>query len=221
MSREVQNEDAAPVDEEVPAAGDATPEQDSRGQADDDQEETSSEEGIEGDAPVAEEPSELDKALAAAAESRDRYLRTAAELDNFRKRTVKIRAETRDDTLRDVLLQLAPMLDNFRRALGQETDDLAAFRQGIEILFKQFNEILAGYGLQEIEAEGQPFDPNLHEAMMQVPSPDHEPGTVMQEMEKGYKLNERVVRPARVVVSAASDDGDPDTDETGDSEAEA
>lgn len=148
-------------------------------------------------------PTELERALAAAEESQDRYLRTAAELDNFRKRTVRIRSETRDDTLRDVLLQVAPLLDNFRRALGQEAQDPASLRQGIEIIFQQFNDILAGYGLEEIAAQGQAFDPNLHEAMMQVPSEEHPPGTVMQEMEKGYRLNGRVVRPSRVVVSTA------------------
>ena len=158
---------------------------------------------------AAVEPTELERARAAAEESQGRYLRIAAELDNFRKRTVRIRSETRDDTLRDVLLQVAPLLDNFRRALGQESQDPAALRQGIEIIFRQFTDILAGYGLEEIEAEGQAFDPNQHEAMMQVPSEEHPPGTVMQEMEKGYRLNGRVVRPSRVVVSTAPVDGGP------------
>lgn len=166
---------------------------------------------------------QLAQARAEAADNHDRYLRAVAELDNFRKRTVRIRAETRDETIRDVLMQVAPLLDNFRRALGQDGDDLAAFRQGIEIIHKQFNDILAGYGLQEIEAQGQPFDPNLHEAMMQVPSDEHEPGMVMQEMEKGYRLNDRVVRPSRVIVSAAKvvqDEPGPE-DETDDNEGEA
>ena len=152
---------------------------------------------------------QLATARAEAEENRDRYLRAAAELDNYRKRTVRMRAETRDETLRDILLQVGPMLDNFRRAIGQETEDVAAFRQGIEIIFKQFTDILTGYGLVEIEAEGKPFDPNLHEAMMQVPTDEHPPGTVIQEMEKGYLLNDRVVRPARVVVSAAKVDEAP------------
>ena len=157
---------------------------------------------------------QLAAARAEAEENRDRYLRAAAELDNYRKRTVRMRAETRDETLRDVLLQVGPMLDNFRRALGQETDDVVAFRQGMDIIFRQFTDILTGYGLVEIDAEGKPFDPNLHEAMVQVPTDEHPPGTVIQEMEKGYLLNDRVVRPARVVVSAAKtadeDDGDGD-----------
>lgn len=146
---------------------------------------------------------QLSQARAEVEALRDRYLRSAAELDNFRKRTVKMRSETRDETVRDVLLQVAPLLDNFRRALNQDSSDPAIFRQGIEIILSQFNDVLKGFGLEEIRAEGQPFDPNLHEALLQVPTDEHPPGTVMQEMEKGYKLNDRVVRPARVVVSAA------------------
>jgi molecular chaperone GrpE len=179
-----------------------------------------------------EETSELDTLRAEALENRDRYLRAAAELDNFRKRTVKMRAETRDETLRNVLLEIGPMLDNFRRALGQQTDDVASFRQGMEIIFKQFNDILSGYGLVEIDAEGQPFDPNLHEALAQVASDEHPPGTVIQEMEKGYMLNDRVVRHARVVVStvkaqngasdaAAGDDGQADDDQQTDGDEQA
>ncbi|MDA0336284.1 MAG: nucleotide exchange factor GrpE [bacterium] len=155
--------------------------------------------------------SELEQARREAEENHDRYLRAAAELSNFRKRTVKMRTETRDDTLRDVLLQIGPMLDNFRRALGQDADEIVAFREGIQIIFKQFNEILSGYGLVEIDTEGKPFDPNLHEAIVQVPSEEYPPGTVIQEMEKGYMLNDRVLRPARVIVSAAKakDDTNP------------
>ena len=180
--------------------------------------------GAEEESPAAaEEPTELESARTEAAASQDRYLRAAAELDNFRKRTVKMRSETRDDTLRDVLLQVGPMLDNFRRALGQETEDVGSFRQGMEIIFKQFTDILGGYGLIEIEAEGQPFDPNLHEALVQVPSDEHPAGTVIQEMEKGYRLNDRVVRPSRVVVSAAKADSDQqvDSDQQADSDGKA
>jgi molecular chaperone GrpE len=149
---------------------------------------------------------ELAAARAEAASNYDRYLRAAAELDNYRKRTVRMRSEAREDTLRDVLLQIAPILDNLRRALGQETQDAAALKEGVELISGQFNEVLKGYGLAEIEAQGQPFDPNLHEALAEVPSDDHPPGTVMEETEKGYILNSKVVRPSRVVVSRASEE---------------
>lgn len=152
---------------------------------------------------------ELAQAKDEASANHERYLRAAAELENFRKRTVKMRADTRDETLRDVLAQVAPMLDNMRRALGQDVADGEAFKQGVELIFTQFQDILKGYGVEEIEAVGQPFDPNVHEAMLEVESKELPAGIVIEEMEKGYRLRERVMRPARVVVSkgAAEHDG--------------
>ena len=147
---------------------------------------------------------ELEAARAEAAANYDRYVRAVAELDNYRKRTVRMRAETRDETLRDVLLQVAPILDNLRRALHQETQEADALKQGIELICGQFNDVLKGYGLTEIESVGQPFDPEVHEALAEVPDDEQTPGTVIEEMEKGYKLNDKVVRYARVVVSKAS-----------------
>ena len=157
--------------------------------------------GEEGE--VASPEDELEAARAEAAANHDRYLRSVAELDNYRKRTVRMRTEAREDTLRDLLLQVAPVLDNLHRALNQQTQDADSLKQGVELICGQFNEVLKGYGLAEIEAVGQPFDPNLHEALAEVPSAEHEPGTVMEEMEKGYKLNDKVVRASRVVVSKA------------------
>ncbi len=157
--------------------------------------------GEEGE--VASPEDELEAARAEAAANYDRYLRSVAELDNYRKRTVRMRTEAREDTLRDLLLQVAPVLDNLHRALNQQTQDADSLKQGVELICGQFNEVLKGYGLAEIEAVGQSFDPNLHEALAEVPCAEHEPGTVMEEMEKGYKLNDKVVRPSRVVVSKA------------------
>ena len=147
---------------------------------------------------------ELEATRAEAAANYDRYVRAVAELDNYRKRTVRMRAETRDEVLRDILLQVAPILDNLRRALRQETQEAESLKQGVELICGQFNDVLKGYGLAEIEALGQPFDPEVHEALAEVPDDEHAPGTVIEEMEKGYKLNDKVVRYARVVVSKAS-----------------
>jgi molecular chaperone GrpE len=147
-------------------------------------------------------------ARAEAQENYDRFLRATAELDNYRKRTAKVRAETREEALRDVLLQIAPILDNMRRALAQENKDVDVFKQGVELIYSQFQETLKAYGLEEIEAVGQPFDPTLHEALMEIEHQEHPPGTVVEEMEKGYRLNSKVVRPARVIVSkAGGEDG--------------
>ena len=154
--------------------------------------------------PEADGLAELEAARAEAAANYDRYVRAVAELDNYRKRTVRLRAEARDETLRDVLLQVAPILDNLRRALGQETQEAELLKQGVELICGQFNDVLKGYGLAEIESVGQPFDPEVHEALAEVPDDEHAPGTIIEEMEKGYKLNDKVVRYARVVVSRAS-----------------
>ena len=148
---------------------------------------------------------ELETLRAEAAANYDRYLRVAAEMDNYRKRTVRMRAETREETLRDILLQIAPILDNMYRALGQETQDADSLKQGVELICGQFNEVLKGYGLVEIEAVGQPFDPNMHEALAEVASSEYAPGTIIEEVEKGYKLNDKVVRPSRVAVSKVSE----------------
>ena len=163
------------------------------------------------DAERAVSEGELDPLEAAQAEARenyDRFLRAKAELDNYRKRTAKVRSESREEAVRDVLLQIAPILDNMRRALAQENTDLKSFKEGVELINSQFQEALRGYGLEEIEAIGQPFDPALHEALLEVEHPDHPPGTVVEEMEKGYKLNNKVVRPTRVIVSKASAETD-------------
>ena len=158
----------------------------------------------EGEIPQDDDPFvQLEKARAEAAENYDRYLRAAAELDNFRKRAVRMRAESREETLRDLLLQIAPLMDNMRRALAQEAAEAQSLKQGIELILSQFQTVLNGYGLEEIEAVGNPFDPNLHEAMLEVESADCEPGTILEEMEKGYRLREKVLRPARVVVGKA------------------
>ncbi|MEC7227747.1 MAG: nucleotide exchange factor GrpE [Candidatus Latescibacterota bacterium] len=160
----------------------------------------------------AEEELSIDEQLATAKQEAaahyDRYMRSVAELDNFRKRTARMRSEVREDTLRDMLLQMAPVVDNMRRALDQDTEDVEGLKQGIELIYSQFNAALEGYGLKAVEAMGEPFDPNMHEAMLEVEDAEHEPGTVVQEMEKGYELNGKVVRPARVVVSKAPSEGE-------------
>jgi len=152
----------------------------------------------------AEEEDPLASAQAESRQNYDRFLRATAELDNYRKRTAKVRSESREEALRDVLLQIAPILDNMRRALGQDNTDLQSFKDGVELINNQFQETLKGYGLEEIEAIGQPFDPALHEALIEVEHADHPAGTVVEEMERGYKLNNKVVRPTRVIVSKGS-----------------
>jgi molecular chaperone GrpE len=158
-------------------------------------------EGNEIDQEEAEEQDPLAAAQAEAAEHYDRFLRTAAELENYRKRSTRIRAETRDEALRDVILQIVPILDNLHRALAQQSTDYESLKQGVEMIAGQFQEVLKNYGLEEIEAVGQPFDPNLHEAILEVEHQEYAAGLVVEEMEKGYQMRDKVLRPSRVVVS--------------------
>ena len=198
-ARDDSGDDAAPGAEA--GSGDAAASRDPTGPRESGSEGEAPEEG---EIPRDDDPRvQLEKARAEAAENYDRYLRAAAELDNFRKRAVRMRAESREETLRDLLLQIAPLMDNMRRALAQEAAEARSLKQGIELILSQFQTVLNGYGLEEVEAVGNPFDPNLHEAMLEVESADCEPGTILEEMEKGYRLREKVLRPARVVVGKA------------------
>jgi molecular chaperone GrpE len=146
----------------------------------------------------------LAAALAERDECRDKLLRAYAELENFRKRVQREREEDRRYAAAPLARDLFPILDNLRRAVeaaekGGTIDDL---RQGVAMVLQQAQEVLAKHHVQAIAAVGQPFDPNLHEALTQVPSAEHPPMTVVQEAERGYLLHDRVLRPAKVIVSA-------------------
>jgi molecular chaperone GrpE len=134
-------------------------------------------------------------------ENYDRYLRAAADLDNYRKRAARERADIvkygKEDLIRDIL----PFLDSLDRALEhKDTDDAQAFRDGVALIQEQLLCCLKKHGVERIESVGVNFDPNIHEALMQMESPDHEDNQVVSEMEKGYLLNGRLIRPSRVCV---------------------
>ena len=134
-------------------------------------------------------------------ENYDRYLRAAADLDNYRKRAARERADIvkygKEDLIRDIL----PFLDSLDRALEhKDTDDAQAFRDGVALIHEQLLCCLKKHGVERIESVGVNFDPNIHEALMQMESPDHEDNQVVSEMEKGYLLNGRLIRPSRVCV---------------------
>jgi len=148
--------------------------------------------------PLAELAAERDAAV-------DRALRSQAELENYRKRVQRERDEERRYAAVPLVQDLLPGLDNLQRALdaARHTDDLTAMLQGVEMVAAQIDEILSRHGAKPIVAVGEPFDPNLHEAIQQMPSAEHPPMTVIDEVERGYTLNDRVVRPSKVIVSVA------------------
>lgn len=133
----------------------------------------------------------------------NKYLRLAADFDNFRKRTIQEKEDLSKYACAEVLRQLAPVLDTFDRASEhlKDIDNCQTVREGYEVAFKQLLETLKKCGMEEIQAMGQPFDPNLHEAITQVPSNELEPDTVAFVAQKGYKMGDRVLRPTLVGVA--------------------
>lgn len=134
-------------------------------------------------------------------EKSDRILRLQADFENFRRRTAKEREELAAVITQNMIGDLLPLLDNFERAMAVEQSDGAAFQKGVEMIYTQLREVLEKNGLEPIEAEGQPFDPNVHQAVMRVENPDVEDGTVTQVLQKGYRAKGRVIRPAMVQVA--------------------
>ncbi|AFQ45834.1 nucleotide exchange factor GrpE [Desulfosporosinus meridiei] len=146
---------------------------------------------------------ELIQAKAKADEHKDHMLRLQAEFDNYRKRTQKEKTEIIKYASERLISELLPVLDNFERAASsaQVNPDFNAFSQGIDMIYRQLQTALNKEGLKAIEAAGQPFDPNLHDAVLRVESDEHPENTVVEELQKGYYLKEKVLRPSMVKVS--------------------
>jgi molecular chaperone GrpE len=137
-------------------------------------------------------------------EMRDRYMRKLAEFENFKKRTDRERADHLKYALTDIFREVIPVLDNFERALAHAPDDAAEteYHQGIEMIYRQLSDALRKRGLAEVPAGGV-FDPNLHEAVVRVETDEAPPNTILEVLQKGYTLNDRLLRPAFVKVAAA------------------
>ena len=147
-----------------------------------------------------------DKAAALEAELKeksDRILRLQADFENFRRRTAKEKEELAAVITQNILTDFLPLLDNFERAMAVEQSDVEAFQKGVEMIFTQLREVLDKHGLQSIEAEGQTFDPNFHQAVMRVEDSDAPDGTITQVLQKGYQAKGRVIRPAMVQVAGS------------------
>lgn len=145
-----------------------------------------------------------------AAENYDRYVRSVAEFDNFRKRSIREKADAINYGNEKLLQEILPMLDGIDRALEQteKAGDIDSFKKGLQLIRDQFAGFLKKQGVESIEAKQKDFDPNLHEAMLQVDSPEHEHNKVVSEFEKGFLLNGRLLRPAKVSVCRRPQSGD-------------
>ncbi|MBN2479856.1 MAG: nucleotide exchange factor GrpE [Bacteroidales bacterium] len=136
-------------------------------------------------------------------EINDKYLRLSAEFDNYRKRSLKEKMDLIKSAGEDILINILPVMDNFERALEsiKENADANSTKEGIELIYSNFNEFLKQRGVQEIEAKGNSFDTDYHEAISKIPSTDEEQkGKVIDVIEKGYLLHGKVIRFAKVVV---------------------
>ena len=152
--------------------------------------------------PQDEAAAQIEKLTAELKEKEDRVLRLQADFENFRRRTSKEKEELSAVVTQGMLKDMLPLLDNFERAMAAEAKDGEAFQKGVEMIFTQFTEILKKNGLEHIEVEGQKFDPNFHQAVMRVQNADMEDDDIAQELQKGYMVKGRVIRPSMVQVVA-------------------
>ena len=160
--------------------------------------------GAQPEADPAESPDPLEEALA----ERDRFVdalqRLKADFDNYRRRSERDRQALATSSTRELVADLLPVMDNLERAVAALPADDAGLAAGVDMVRAQLAGVLSGRGVAEIEALGAPFDPQVHEAVLSQPSDEHEAGTVMAVVQKGYRQADAVLRPARVVVAAAT-----------------
>jgi molecular chaperone GrpE len=153
--------------------------------------------------------------LQSAEQKRDEYLdlaqRTRADFENYQKRMKRDLVEERRYAQAPLAADLLAALDNLERAIAaaEQAGEKGPLVQGVALVHTQLLDILRRHGVTRIEAQGQPFDPNLHQAVMQQPSAEHPPMTVLQVLEQGYLIHDRVLRPARAIVSTAAEQTKP------------
>ena len=157
--------------------------------------------------PEEEVPAQLESPLEKCQAERDRLkdqlVRTAADFDNFRKRSRKDLEQAERRGKEDVLREMLAVIDNLERAVDatQNAVEIDAVRDGVSMVLKLFEDTASRIGLQRVESVGQRFDPNLHDAFQQVETTEHPPGTIVREYQPGYRLGDKLLRPAMVVVS--------------------
>lgn len=137
-------------------------------------------------------------------EQKDKYLRLSAEFDNYRKRTLKEKAELIKNGAEKTLTAILPVLDDFERALKnmEASEETKAMKEGVELIFNKFQKVLGQEGLQKIETEGQAFDTDFHEAIALIPAPSEDlKGKILDCVQTGYMLNDKVIRHAKVAVA--------------------
>ena len=179
---------------------------DEMGQNEENQAEEATQEETENQELTAEEQlaNMLAEAQQMVEEQKDKYLRLSAEFDNYRKRTLKEKAELIKNGGEKTLTAILPVLDDFERALKnmEASEETRAMKEGVELIFSKFQKILGQEGLQKIETEGKEFDTDFHEAIALIPAPSEDlKGKILDCVQTGYMLNEKVIRHAKVAVA--------------------
>jgi len=148
-------------------------------------------------------PDELETTRAELDETKDRLLRLAADFENYKKLAVRRESESKERAVKNVLSDLLPVLDNFERAVhaSSSSQDVQNLKMGVEFILQQLHEVLRSHGVEPIEAAGQKFDPQFHEAQEEVSSEEHESGTILDETQRGYRYKDQVLRPTIVKVA--------------------
>jgi len=156
---------------------------------------------------------ELKRLQAALAEAQEAVARRQADFENYRKRVERDRGETHNRVVAEAARKLLPVVDNLARALDaersvetNESNEFKHFLHGVELISKQLNDVLESFGVQPIAAVGERFDPHIHEAVVTEASNEYEPDTVIEELARGYRIGERLLRPAMVKVAARQAD---------------
>lgn len=156
--------------------------------------------------PVSDLQTQVDSLAAERASLYDQLVRRQAEFENYRKRVERERSVLYQRGRDDVLLQFLPVVDNFERALESlesSEGDAEALRHGVELIHKQFKDALSKFGLEPVESVGQTFDPHLHEAVTTEPSDKHKENTIIEEFQRGYRIGNKLLRPAKVKVASS------------------
>ena len=159
----------------------------------------------EADAEAEQDPAaELEALKKQLAEGVERMKRLQADFENFRRRTRQEKEELSSMVVQDFIKELLPMLDNFDRAMVAEATDAVKFQQGVEMIYNQLTDVLKNRGLELIDTKAAKFDPNFHQAVMRVENPELEDETIAMELQKGYMVKGKVIRPSMVQVVANS-----------------
>jgi len=148
---------------------------------------------------------QLSQALSEAKSHQEQYLRTLADMENLRKRTQREKEDLAKFANENILREILPVVDNLERAVdhAEESESCDGLFEGVQMTLTQFSQLLEKFGVEPVDAVGQPFDPAYHQAMGQMESDEFSPNTVVQQMQKGYQLNKRLLRPAFVMLAKA------------------